>query len=126
MQASPLWELPFERVITLNMDQTPLNDGLNAVERSLGLPETDFGQPAFRNLRETHYAHPRPFAGSGPIETHRFRPEEAKNFPKRQLTASPLIARMARRHYAADQGRVASGDTAGELFQPAAMAAAAG
>jgi hypothetical protein len=122
-QYSPLWELGFDRVITLNMDETPLNPGLNAIERSLGLPETGFDIPAFRNLREIHYAEPRAFRRDAPIETYRFRPHETKAFPKRELMASPLLERMARRHYARDYGQVGSGDTAGELFQPAGRVA---
>lgn len=119
-QYSPLWELGFDRVITLNMDEVPLNASLAAVERELGLPETDFGIPAFATLREIHYARPRGFAGDGPIETYRFRREETKAFPKNQLLASPLLERMAQRHYRLDYAGVGSGDTAGVLFQPAA------
>lgn len=118
-QYSPLWELGFDRVVTLNMDEIPLNASLNAIERSLGLPETDFDIPAFRNLREIHYAQPRAFVRDTPIELYRFRPNETKTFPKRELLATPLLARMAR-HYAADYAAgIASGDTAGELFQAA-------
>ena len=51
------------------------------------------------------------------IETYRFKPHETKAFPKRELMASPLLERMARRHYAMDYARVGSGDTGGELFQ---------
>jgi hypothetical protein len=118
-QASTLWDLPFGRVITLNMDETPLNASLNAVERELGLPTTEFGAiPAFKRLRETHYARPRAFASGVPVETYRFKPSETRAFPKRELMASPLLEHMARRHYAMDYGRVGSGDTAGRLFQP--------
>lgn len=127
-QASPLWELPFRRTITINMDEIPLDPSLHAVERALGLPETDFGLPAFRNLREAHYARPRGFPKGVPVATHRFRPAETRGFPKSVLMASPFLAEMARRHYAADYAAgLASGDTAGELFQaaPAAEAAAA-
>jgi hypothetical protein len=120
-QYSPLWELGFDRVITLNMDEVPLNPSLNEVERNLGLPVTDFdGMPAFANLREIHYAHPRRFTGGEAVETYRFKRAESKAFPKKELLASPLLERMARRHYAADYAGVRSGDTAGELFQAAA------
>jgi hypothetical protein len=118
VQASPLWTLPFDRVITLNMDETSLNGGLNAVERALGLPRTDFPSlAAFRRLRETHYARERVFDAPAPLETYRFRPHETKAFPKRELLALPLLERMARQHYAGDYAGVGSGDTAGELFQ---------
>ena len=125
-QYSPLWDLGFDRVITLNMDEIPLNASLAAVERSLGLPPTNFARiDAFRKLREIHYARPRGFALDGPVETHRFKPHETKAFPKHQLLASPLLESMARRHYHLDYGGVGSGDTAGELFQPEQRAAAA-
>jgi hypothetical protein len=117
-QSHPLWHMGFDRVITLNMDEIPLNASLNAVERALGMPETDFaGLPAFGNLRETHYARDGGFAIDGPIETYRFRPPETLAFPKAQLMASPLLERMARRHYRMDYAGTGSGDTAGRLFQ---------
>jgi hypothetical protein len=120
-QRHPVWEMPFDRVITLNMDEIPLNDSLNAVERALGLTETNFARYAkFQNLRENHYAKETVYDGAAPIERYRFRPEETDAFPKRQIQASPLLERMARQHYAVDYGLVDSGDTAGELFRPEA------
>lgn len=117
-QYSPLWELGFDRVITLNMDEVPLNPSLNEVERSLGLPVTDFDAlPAFANLREIHYARPQRFTADEPVETYRFKRQETKAFPKRELLGSPLLERMARQHYALDYPGVRSGDTAGALFQ---------
>jgi hypothetical protein len=114
-QFHPVWELGFDRVITLNMDRTDLNTGLNAVERDLGLPVTDFAAiPAFAALRETHYARDAPLAIDGPIEAHRFGRDTAA-FPKAQLEASPFLAAMARRHYAMDIPHVGPGDTAGRL-----------
>ena len=125
-QASALWDLPFRRTITINMDEIALDPALHAVERALGLPETDFGHPAFKNLREAHYARPRRFPKGVPVATHRFRREETPSFPKGELMASPLLERMARRHYAADYAAgLASGDTAGELFQAAPASEAA-
>jgi hypothetical protein len=124
-QWTPLWELDFDRVITLNMDEVPLNPSLNEVERSLGLPATPFTRMrAFKALREIHYARPRSFAKDVPIETYRFRREESKRFPKEEILASPLLEEMARRHYGHDYAHVASGDSAGLLFQPPAEAAA--
>jgi hypothetical protein len=117
-QRHPLWDMSFARVITLNLDEVPLNASLNAVEKSLGLPHTDFDAiPEFGRLREAHYAKEGDFAGPGPIESHRFHPKDTEIFPKRALLASPLLERMARRHYVVDYGLVDSGDTAGELFQ---------
>jgi hypothetical protein len=119
-QYHPLWDLPFDRVITLNLDELPLEPGLNAVERDLGLPPTDFAAlPEFARLRETHYATPGGFDGSEPIETFRFKPEHTQDFPRSALLASPRLHAMAERHHAVDVGRIASGDTAGKLFQPA-------
>ena len=121
VQAHPLWQMDFDRVVTLNMDETPLDPGLNAFECDRGLPVTDFAAlPAFAALRESHYAAEGDWPDDRPIETHRFRPEETATFPKRALMASPLLADMARRHYRADYAAgVASGDSAGRLFQPA-------
>lgn len=120
VQYSPLWDMAFDRVITLNIDEVDLDANLNAVERDLGLPVTDFASlPAFQALHETHHARPHQLAGKGPIETRRFRPADTAAFPKQQLMASPLLESMARRHYAPDYGRVGTSDTAGVLF-PAA------
>jgi hypothetical protein len=117
VQSSPLWDMAFDRVITLNIDEVDLDASLNAFEAELGLPCTDFaGLPAFRALHETHHARLHTLAGHGPIETRRFRPADTAAFPKQQLMASPLLERMARQHYALDYGRVATSDTAGVLF----------
>jgi hypothetical protein len=126
-QWTPLWEMNFDRTITLNVDDVPLNAGLNAVERSLGLPATSFADvPAFEALRDIHYARPRRFAKGGNIETYRFRREESKRFPKAAILASPLLEQMARRYYARDYAHVGSGDTDRILFQPPAPVAAPG
>ena len=123
-QYSPLWDMRFDRVISLNIDEVGLDASLNAVERALGLPVTDFaGLPAFRALHETHHARARRFARKVPIETYRFRPHETAAFPKPAIMASPLLESMARRHYASDYGRVGSGDTAGALFPEARLLA---
>jgi hypothetical protein len=125
VQYSPLWDMAFDRVITVNIDETDLDAGLNAVERSLGLPVTDFAAlPAFGQLHETHHARPRDLAAHGPIETLRFRPRQTQDFPKQQLMASPLLEDMARRHYGVDFGRVGTSDTAGEIFPRAGLAPA--
>lgn len=118
VQYSPLWDMAFDRVITLNIDETDLDAGLNAVERSLGLPVTDFASvPAFDRLHETHHAQPSDLAARGPIETLRFRPQQTRGFfPKQQLMALPLLRDMAHRHYGIDFGRVGTSDTAGEIF----------
>jgi hypothetical protein len=123
-QYHPVWSVPFDRVITLNLDETPLNAGLNAVEGSLGMPVTNFARyQKFDRLREAHYAREGEFAGEVPVERYRFRAEETPAFPKQALLRSALLESMARRHYAVDYGLVDSADTAGELFRPEARAA---
>lgn len=118
-QTHPVWALGFDRVITLNMDETDLDAGLNAIERDLGLAPTDFAAiPAFARLREEHYARETARAVPEPVEAHRFRAADAAAFPKAQIAASPFLAAMARRHYRADLGRVDSGDSAGRLAFP--------
>lgn len=119
VQASPVWEMGFDRVITLNIDEVPLDASLNAIERALGLAVTDFDAlPAFAHLRETHYAREGAFTADRPIENYRFRPDETAAFPKRQLTASALLENMARRLYHADYAATGTADTRGELFRP--------
>jgi hypothetical protein len=118
VQYSPLWDMAFDRVITVNIDEVDLDASLNAVERALGLPVTDFASiPAFEQLHETHHARQHTLAASGPIETRRFRPDDTKAFPKAQLMASPLLESMAQRHYHLDIGRIETSDTAGELLR---------
>lgn len=124
VQASPLWEMGFDRVITLNMDETALNQGLHAIERDLGLPRTRFGKlAAFGRLRRAHYARAGAWDGSGDLAERRFRADEVETFPKKALEGLPLVGDMVRRHYAADLGRVGSGDSAGRLvFAPRSAA----
>ena len=87
VQYTPLWDMAFDRVITLNLDKVPLDASLNAVERDLGLPVTDFASIAeFRRLRDEHYAIPCRYFGPGPIELRRFRRHETQPFPS---TRSP-------------------------------------
>ena len=116
-QIHPVWSLSFDRIITLNMDQTELNFGINAIERELGMDETRFADnPKFNRVRESHYAKSGEYDGPEPIEEHRFMPSETRSFPKRQLTESVILQQMAREFYAPDFGKVDSGDTAGRLF----------
>lgn len=116
-QIHPVWDLTFDRTITLNMDQTDLNSGINAIERDLGMKETRFDKiEKFNNIRENHYAKSSEYDGPEPIEEHRFMPSETDGFPKRQLTESVILQQMARDFYAPDFGKVDSGDTAGRLF----------
>ena len=120
-QAQPIWEAGFDRVITHNLDETPLNDGLNQIEAELGMGITRFEKfPKFKMLRQSHYARNVDFAGDGPVESFRFRPADTDAFPKKQLEALPLVRQMTEDLHAADMGRVGKGDTAGVLFQKAA------
>lgn len=116
-QIHPVWRLSFDRTITLNMDQTDLNSGINAIERELGVNVTPFSDiTKFNDIRENHYARSGHYTGSGPIEEHRFRPSETRNFPKQQLTESEIMDQMARDYYDVDFGKVDTLDTAGRLF----------
>lgn len=116
-QIHPIWDMSFDRIITLNMDQTELNPGLNVIEKELGLSETRFENfPKFDQLRKTHYAKAGSYSGDGPLEEHRFKPSETNEFPKDQLSKSSFLQQMAREFYAPDFGKVDSGDTAGRLF----------
>lgn len=116
-QYHPIWDMPFDRSITLNMDQTNLNDGLNAVERELNLPVTQFDTiQKFAGIAKSHYAKPGTFERSEPLETYRFRAHETDAFPKKQLEASPLARQIAARCYGTDEAATKSGDTAGKLF----------
>ena len=122
-QFTPVWNMGFDRIITLNIDEVPLDPSLNAVERALGLAVTDFDSiPAFAQLSETHYAREATFDLDRPIETYRFRRAETQGFPKRQLAASPYLENMALRLYQADYAGVGSSDTMGELFRPERIA----
>lgn len=116
-QTHPVWDLSFDRTITLNLDQTELNAGINAIERDLGMGETPFADiPKFNTVREIHYAKSSEYDGPEPIEEHRFMPSETDDFPKQQLIESTILQQMAREFYAADFGKVDAGDTAGRLF----------
>lgn len=116
-QTHSIWDLPFDRTITLNMDQIDLNMGINVIEREFDMGETCFSEiPKFDRVREKHYAKNGKYTGTKPIEKHRFLPSETLNFPKRQLAESVLLQQMAREFYAADFGKVDTGDTAGRIF----------
>ena len=117
VQSHPVWDMRFDRVVTLNLDTHPLDEGLAAVDADLALGA---GRPAPAALRKAasveRYAVEAPYEGGDPLERHRFRHAGAEGFPKAQLMASPLLLDMVRRHYAPDLGRVATGDTDGRLF----------
>lgn len=119
-QYHPVWDWDWDRVITLNIDQTGLNAGLNAIEAEFGMAATDFGaHPAFETLRRTHYSQPARLDIAGPIEDHRFAFGQVRRFPSRQLLASPRIAALVRSAYAVDLGRTDLADSDGVLFRGA-------
>jgi hypothetical protein len=119
-QYHPVWDWGWDRVITLNIDQTGLDAGLNAVEAEFGMAPTDFGaHPAFAALHQTHYAQPARLELAGPIEDHRFAFGRQRRFPSRQLLASPLVGALVRKAYAVDLGRTDLADSDGVLFRPA-------
>lgn len=117
-QVHPIWNIPFDRIVTLNMDQTDLNSGLNSIEKEFGLKKTNFDSvQKFKQIRENHYGKDTIYKGAEPIEEHRFFPSELDTgFPKSQLSESSILQNMARDFYTSDFGRVDSGDTQGKLF----------
>lgn len=126
-QVQPVWSAPFDRVITLNLDEVPLNESLNRIEAELNLGLTNFaGVPKFDALRRSHYTRDVPYDGPLPIEEVRFLPQATNPFPKHQLESSAVLRDMAHELYAADFPQVASGDTAGRLFGPAEPAVRSG
>jgi hypothetical protein len=123
-QYHPAWDWDWDRVVTLNIDQFAMNDGLHAIEADLGLERTDFAaRAAFDGLRKLHYSVPARLETDGPIEDHRFEAGKVKRFPSNQLLRSPLVASLVEELYAVDLGAATDlGDSAGRLFRPAEAA----
>jgi hypothetical protein len=116
-QYHPVWDMNFDRTVTLNMDTNPLNPSLNEIEAELDIPPTHFDNvPKFNQLRESHYAKEQEFEGATDIESHKFKASETTTFPKKALLASPLMQQMAKDFYPKDFGAVDTLDTAGKLF----------
>ena len=117
-QRHPVCTLEFDRVVTLNMDQTPFLPGLNAVEAGLDLPVTDFALLDGALGDDTQrYAKDTPYQGKVPLEKHRFRKNRDGSFPKAEFLALPLLQKLARRHYGGDYDAVDTADSAGLLFR---------
>ena len=117
-QQHPVWAMGFDRVITLNMDRTSLNDGLNAVEAGLDLPHTDFASLAGVLSHDTRrYAIEQPYAGKVPLAKFRFRKNRDGSFPKAEFLALPLLQQLAQKHYGGDFAEVATADSARLLFR---------
>lgn len=117
LQQHPVWYKNFDRVITLNADDTDLFTGLNQIEKSLGMKKTQFDIfPKFRNLARGHHANDIAYTDDVPIAKKRLLRENIRDFPKSALLASPKLATVARDLHGRDFDQVASGDTKGELF----------
>ncbi|MFZ5961803.1 hypothetical protein ACOXXX_02540 [Thalassococcus sp. BH17M4-6] len=117
-QYHPVWDLAFDRVITLNMDESDLDAGLAAIEGDLGLPHrrpADFAY--FRAVKDRHYSRDMPWTASGPVEEARLGAESGADFPKSALERTALAIELAQELHAVDMGRVATGDSAGRLFR---------
>lgn len=120
-QTHPVWDVEFDRIITLNVDDTHINPGLNAIESEMGMGHTHFDRhPIFDALRESHYATDIVHTGSGPVEELRIRRRETGRFPKTQLETSVRVHEMVAELHGIDMGRVGSDDTQGMLFKPGA------
>lgn len=117
-QYHPVWDMAFDRVITLNMDETGLDAGLAAIEADLGLPSQDpMAHAYFRQVRQRHYSRDVPWIGPGPVEAARLGAAGEDGFPKRALEGTALVRELAQELHGIDHGRVATADTAGRLFR---------
>ena len=119
-QIQPVWDLNFGRTITLNMDEVPLNDSLNDIERSVGLNITNFSAHAkFSQIRDNHYVNnDQDLESVSSLEDVRFyRDEVDKRFPKTALQNLPFTSELAKKLYPDDFAPVRTSDTKGELFQ---------
>ncbi|MCU9837016.1 sulfotransferase family protein [Ruegeria sp. WL0004] len=117
-QQQPVWFYSFDRVITLNIDQTNMFPGLNDIEDELGMQKTVFSAyPKFANLAAGHHAKDIAFDAGAEIETHRFPRTRHTEFPKSALLAAPLMLQAAWELHGRDFQSVASGDSANRLFQ---------
>lgn len=118
-QYHPVWEMEFDRVITLNIDSHALNEGLNAVEEEFDLPVTRFERiKRFDKLRRDHYAREIDYEGTEPIERVRFTPAMTREFPKKALEASAYARAMAEELHGVDLPHVSTGDTARRIVFP--------
>ncbi len=117
-QYHPVWDMPFDRVITLNVDETGLTEGLAVIERDLHLPERRVEDiPWFHSVRVRHYARDVPHEGNGAVEERRFGAASGADFPKSALEELEVVRDLAARLHGIDLGRVGTSDTVGRLFQ---------
>ncbi len=115
-QYHPIWNLDFDRVITLNIDENNLNGGINAIENDFNLDRTEFNATSeFDELRHQHYALETEYQSDVPVEEFQFTSELTKSFPKKALEKSCFLNEMARELHAVDYPHVGSGDTEGKI-----------
>ncbi|WP_444758846.1 hypothetical protein, partial [Puniceibacterium confluentis] len=99
-QFHPLWDMPFDRVITLNLDDMPLGAGLRAVEDELGLtPSPVDDLPGLQAMRHRHYTGDAPHAGPAPVEDT-WLTGQGETFPKSALERAAQTRVIAERLYA--------------------------
>lgn len=118
-QTHPIWDLPFDRVITLNADDCDLSAGLNLIAQDLGLAQTDFaGIPAFGRIAARHNA-PDNGAAADPQRFHMpLNNAMGEAFPKSALRSDPRVVSLAETLHGRDFGAVDSHDSAGRLHFP--------
>jgi len=109
MQRSPVDELPFGRIVTIELDSTDLNRALAEFAESMGLPVVDLGTLGSTGWqRRVHHAPPDDGAGvedlaDAELLRHRFvRRDAQRQWPGRRLAALPEVQEAARRLYAPD------------------------
>lgn len=119
-QFHPVWDMPFGRTITLNLDEVHLNNSLNDIERSLGLGVTNFSaHPKFDEIRESHYVNnDQDLDADQSLEDVKFRRKQVeRRFPKTALQQLPYTSELAHQLYPNDFPQVITHDTKGELFR---------
>lgn len=118
-QYHPVWDLNFDRTITLNIDTHLLNESLNAIEEDIGLPVTRFDKiQQFENVRRSHYAKDIAYSETQAIEHLRFTSAMTTDFPKLALERACRVLGIADDLHSVDFAHVATGDSAGRLAFP--------
>ncbi|MEM9433849.1 MAG: hypothetical protein AAGA12_08000 [Pseudomonadota bacterium] len=116
-QTQPMWNMPFSRVITLNIDTDNLDENLERIEAVFGLDPVQIDEHSeLKTMAEYHYAKPPEGQLDGAIEEFRFTKATRHLFSKAAFQAHPEIARMAHEHHPWDFNGTNSSDTEGEIF----------
>lgn len=114
-QCCPVWEMGFDRVITLNIDTHDLFAGLNAVAADLGLLQTPFDSlPAFARIANAHHAK-NVSTTEANLLNKRLTAAQDNQFPLSALQANPEVQSLATQLYQLDVGRVETTDSAAQL-----------